>query len=173
MKKLFIMMLSVLPALGMAQSTYTFWENGCEDLSEWTNNGTGNWAIEAYPHTGTNSIATAGGSDYANSTSYIVTSGDGGSSWSKLYNAQLSHPYDGKLPSGNILGTNLAWYNNIASWQQIVVDLSDFEGSDDFMFRITFGSDGGTIDWGMNVDDFAIYGYAKTTIHNHSTSTDQ
>lgn len=104
--------------------------------------------------------------DIGDDGAYIEVSGDGGSTWTKLYNAQLSYPYDGKLPSGNVLGSNLAWYNDIATWKKIVVDISNFEGSADFQFRITFGSDGSDTWYGMNVDDFAIYGYAKTTIHN-------
>nr|MDA3867229.1 hypothetical protein [Salinivirgaceae bacterium] len=194
MKRILFILLTLLPLAALPQATTTFWTNDCEATTGWT---LGNWAVDAYPYTGTNSIATAGGSVYVNNTSYILTSEsinisdysdckltfyaemdtdpgyDGayieasidGATWTKLYNAQLSYPYDGKLPSGNVLGTNLAWYDDF-SWKKIVVDLADFEGASDFQFRISFGSDGSTTYNGMNVDDFAIYGYAKTTIHN-------
>lgn len=98
---------------------------------------------------------------------FIEGSADDGVTWTKFYNAHLSKPYDGKLPSTNIWSNNLAWYTDVTDWEQVVVDLDDYEGCSTFKFRIVFGSDNvGTSDYGMNVDDFAIYGYAKTTIHN-------
>ena len=102
---------------------------------------------------------------------FIEASPDNGSTWIKLYNEVLSKQYDGKLPSNNILGTNLAWYNDF-TWRQIIIDLKDFEDISTFKFRISFGSDNSNNDYGMNVDDFSIYGYAKTTIHN-SGGTEQ
>ncbi|HON19066.1 MAG TPA: hypothetical protein PK990_07855, partial [Salinivirgaceae bacterium] len=98
---------------------------------------------------------------------YIEASANGGTTWQKLYNVVLSKPYDGKLPSSNILGENLAWYNS-CTWQQIVVDLKDFEGSTSFRFRISFGSDNSVVYSGMRIDAIAIYGYAKTYIYNSS-----
>jgi uncharacterized repeat protein (TIGR01451 family) len=98
---------------------------------------------------------------------YLQISGDNGSTWTKMYNEQMSIPYDGKLSQDavNVLGSNLAWYNDL-DWSLLVVDLADFEGSTNLKFRFSFGSDPATDDRGMFIDQASIYGYAKTTIHN-------
>ena len=71
---------------------------------------------------------------------YLQVSGDNGATWTKMYNEQMSIPYDGKLSqnSTNALGSNLAWYNNL-DWTLLVVDLDSFEGSSTLKFRFDFG----------------------------------
>jgi uncharacterized repeat protein (TIGR01451 family) len=99
---------------------------------------------------------------------YLQVSGNGGSTWTKMYNEQMSIPYDGKLSQDatNVLGSNLAWYNDL-SWSQLVVDLADFEGSTNLKFRFSFGTDNAIEDRGMFIDQITVYGYARTTIHNN------
>ncbi len=84
-----------------------------------------------------------------------------GTVWKKM---TTSLPYDGVLSAGNPLGGQLGWSPSaIRNWTLVTVDISEFDESDNFRFRIRFGSDGASSGAGWAVDDINITGELTCT----------
>jgi hypothetical protein len=91
----------------------------------------------------------------------IEVSTDTGITWIQIDDAVAPNPdpyYDANLDNtrDNPLGGREAYCYDRSGWEEVSVDLSQFDGSSSFMFRFTFGSDttGGSPGW--YIDDVLI-----------------
>ncbi len=91
----------------------------------------------------------------------IEVSTDTGRTWLQIDDATTPNPnpyYDAALrdATGNPLGGRMAYCYDLLNWTEVLVDLSQFDGSSNLVFRFAFGSDMFTVAPGWYIDDVAL-----------------
>jgi hypothetical protein len=91
----------------------------------------------------------------------VEVSTDTGSTWVQIDDTVMPNPdpyYDASLESmrNNPLGGKKAYCYDRPGWEEVIVNLSQFDGSSNFMFRFAFGSDMFGDSAGWYVDDVLI-----------------
>jgi hypothetical protein len=91
----------------------------------------------------------------------IEVSTDAGSTWIQVDEPAKPIPfpyYDTTLrdATGNLLGGQMAWCYDRFNWTEVFVDLSQYDGSPNFIFRFTFSSDLFVDSPGWYIDDVSL-----------------
>ncbi len=91
----------------------------------------------------------------------IEVSTNAGNTWMQVDEPSKPNPspyYDTALrdTTGNLLGGQMAWCYDRFNWTEVTVDLSQYDGSTDLIFRFTFSSDFYVDAPGWYIDDVSL-----------------